>query len=188
LLELWEACQKNIPVIVLQVEGKGYNASEARELINALETRLPPGALDEVQEHLNCGVVSLETGIRRLASFKSAIVELVDNNGPPLVYNPLGTDNQILAHTTDLLERMADVTGRQLSWTDPLMRKPPALERSMSMWQRYAIWRQASQDPAQQPKLLILADLSSAASEARLLQASALGARLNMECVLASPE
>ena len=55
LLELWEASQKNIPVIVMPVAGRGYDKEDSRLLIRNLETELEmrnPGALDDIEDHI----------------------------------------------------------------------------------------------------------------------------------------
>jgi len=65
-----------------------------------------------------------------------------------LHFNPFGTDNQVLADTTDIISRMAQLTGRSLRWHKP-RRSKKSLEiskrasRRVSMFSRKGSARQS---------------------------------------------
>ena len=182
LLELWHAHRKRVPVIIMRVEGKGFEMDKARELIDDLETRLPASDRDFIMSHLT------DTGpADGFATFKQTLrdaLRLEEQHGMAprmdLVWKPSATDNQIVALAVDLLDHMASVVGCTLEWNDaPARLEDPQLEeRRCNMWGclRQPMARVVSllglhiDAPQILPKVLVIADIDTAV-EARLLQA-----------------
>ena len=52
LLEIHEALEKGIPVVVVVVAGRGFDWARARDHLARLEETLPASALDEIREHV----------------------------------------------------------------------------------------------------------------------------------------
>ena len=52
LLELWEAHRLGVPVIVMPIQGRGFDNEDAREQIVNLENRLPESAQELISHHL----------------------------------------------------------------------------------------------------------------------------------------
>ena len=112
ILELWEAVKKQIPVVIMEVRGRGWDVADACHLLDNLDTELPlrnPGALEEVQRHIDKPLAEVAAAMR-------AAIEEADQHA--VSWTPHGTDNQVLAAALDLSDAMAAVTGRDLAWKD----------------------------------------------------------------------
>ena len=114
ILELWEAVKKQIPVVIMEVRGRGWDVADACHLLENLDTELPlrnPGALEEVQKY-----VGSDKPLAEVTAAMRAAIEEADQHA--VSWTPHGTDNQVLAAALDLSDAMAAVTGRDLAWKD----------------------------------------------------------------------
>jgi hypothetical protein len=115
LLEVWAAHKANIPVLMLRIEGRGFDAESALFFLRDLPDSLAeanPHALRQVQEFISAEGVSME-------DFKTGLVEcLSDTLGfdTGLTFTGAGTDQLILAEAVFLVEEMASHTGRKITW------------------------------------------------------------------------
>ena len=127
ILELWEAVSNDIPVVVA-VRGRGWNVADACHLLDNLDTELPlrnPGALEEVQRHIDKPLAEVAAALR-------AAIEEATAEHHAVSWTPHGTDNQVLASALDLSDAMAAVAGRDLVWPPRRRAAPPLRLGSMS--------------------------------------------------------
>ena len=113
ILELWEAVKKQIPVVIMEVRGRGWDVADACHLLENLDTELPlrnPGALEEVQKY-----VGSDKPLAEVTAAMRAAIEEADQHA--VSWTPHGTDNQVLASALDLADAMAACKGRDLTWT-----------------------------------------------------------------------
>jgi hypothetical protein len=122
--------------------------------------------------------------------------------GASLGWQPWADDSHVLANVQHLLNCCAAATGRTLEWHDPLATPAATAEVAGSGQFRQRVIVKAMyvvkkaienklaslMDTDKEPKVVIVADLDEAASEARLLQAAARRARLGSEFVLANED
>ena len=118
--------------------------------------------------------------------------------GASLSWQPWADDSHVVANVQDLLNCCAAATGRTLEWHDPLATPAATAEAAGSgrFRQRLQQMKEAFvkrllaslMHTDKEPKVVIVADLDEAASEARLLQAAARRARLGSEFVLANED
>ena len=123
--------------------------------------------------------------------------------GASLGWQPWADDSHVVANAQDLLNCCAAATGRTLEWHDPLATPAATAEAAAGSGRfrqrvivkamdvvKKAMDKLASlmDTDSKEPKVVIVADLDEAASEARLLQAAARRARLGSEFVLANED
>ena len=121
--------------------------------------------------------------------------------GASLGWQPWADDSHVVANVQDLLNCCAAATGRTLEWHDPLATpaataeaagsgrfRQRAIMKAMDAVKRATDKLASLMDTDKEPKVVIVADLDEAVSEARLLQAAARRARLGSEFVLANED
>jgi len=113
LLELLETTREGIPVVIVQISNGGWRYDEARRHMANFEsemTKLNPSGLQLLYERLGPD----------LGELKEAVVDALDANektGKPLIFNAHAGDNALVAMMKDLIERLAEATGRSISWS-----------------------------------------------------------------------
>jgi len=116
LLEIREAMEKHKPIVLLQLTGPGQHFSfdDAWALIDDLEGEMParnPYCLDELRLHL--GGMSL-TDFQQILRAALEQGRAASTRIPHLNIN--GTSNQLEAELVDLVECLAEATGRKCEW------------------------------------------------------------------------
>ena len=125
MMELWEAHRRKVPLVIFSISGKGWSPDEARTMIETLDDpqgqlqQINPWCMDEVRKHLK------SQGVHDIEVLKDALLDYLDLRGegvvPSMEFEPWGTDNKIVSTMVDLINEMANVTGRPpLDWHDPL--------------------------------------------------------------------
>uniref|UniRef100_A0A7S4N346 TIR domain-containing protein n=1 Tax=Prymnesium polylepis TaxID=72548 RepID=A0A7S4N346_9EUKA len=116
LLEIWHAHRCRRPVLLIPVESSGFSRKTAAHLVRNLETELDrcnPGALGMVREQIAHKGASL-------SNFKSTVLAAlqldVDEPPHPLMWAPHASDHQLKAMVFDLMNKLAEVSGRKIRW------------------------------------------------------------------------
>lgn len=115
MLEILEARRRDVPIVLLVIQTKGFDAVQMREYIDHLEARLVvsnPSALQLLHKQVGDDLSELR------AAMRSVLQE--QEEGERLVWNPHAGDNEIIANLKDLVQSMAAATGRQgrLDWKE----------------------------------------------------------------------
>jgi len=115
LLEVFEAISRGLPIVLVEINDGGFSFDEVKAYIADLPARMGmenPTGLDVILEELG------STPIRRL---QAAVLGLLDEHhkscAPTLVWNPSAGDHMMLAAVKDIVERMGEVAGRELTWS-----------------------------------------------------------------------
>ena len=113
LIELHEAARKNIPLVIVQLATRGFTFDSARSFTQKLESsleKLNPGALEQLRRH-HARVGS------NLDELKQVLFDALDEyEKHPLIFDFQAGDRNIQAAMKDVVERMAEVTGRTITW------------------------------------------------------------------------
>ena len=122
LLEIREAAKIGKPIVLLELQDKGFSFDDALYMLDDLERELPlrnPDALDELRAHLGRdeSLLDLQQTVKR--ALEGAMAE---HSGRVPRLNIQGTAHQLEAQLMDLVEGLAAVTGRNLQWTHSLSR------------------------------------------------------------------
>jgi len=164
LLEILEAARKQVPVLLLQMRGSGFEIDQARAFVQDLETELPSlnsNAMLTIQEYL---------GSDDLTELKAALLAMLDK-APTVEWNASARDEQILAHAQELCEVMATLSGKTLKWegrTDGPPRK---------------LLRRRSKDLSHGHGAVLICNREEATAHARVLQ-SQLSVVMNQKVLL----
>jgi len=186
LLEIMHATRKQTPIVLMNIQGRGFSIDEMRSFANDFENEI---------ERLNPQAVPLlfkELGTTDLSEIKQALLKMLDgfaNAKKTLVWNPNAGDEELIASLKDLIESMADETGRKVSWSDRDWGRGGSISRTMNAFisktarhsARHSAGSQADQsrkrhkrkDPAKlgaTPIAFIAAHHSTTLGEARVLQ------------------
>jgi len=101
LLELYEAARQRIPILMLYVEGKGYDYTAARQFLDELPSTLEranPGATAELRRHLQSRGLTFGGLHRTLASLVPSIISIQ--------FRPDGTDSHVQAVLQDIVDKL----------------------------------------------------------------------------------
>ena len=114
LLELFEAKTREIPIVLLNVEGGNFDLTKMEAFITDLQ--------DEMGQSNPAGLELLEQELHPtpLSTLKSTVLEVLQNefaaNNTVLTWNSSAGDRAMLAAFKDLIERMGEVTKRKIVW------------------------------------------------------------------------
>jgi len=108
LIELLEAWRKRLPIIVVEIAGRGFNREEARDFMTTLETEMAAPALD-----LLFSIIGPD-----LTELKDACLQILNVDEEFLVLNPHAGDSELVAMMKDVVEKLAQRTKRQIKWVE----------------------------------------------------------------------
>ena len=120
LIEIFEAVMHKKPVLYMAIAGKGFTLQKARTLLSKLEDELAdhsPSTAAELLEYFasaSCVERTGEVSIGMLAN--TVLSSLPATEHAMFTLNLHLTDNRIAADVIDLIETMAERTGRKLLW------------------------------------------------------------------------
>mmetsp|Transcript_24660 Transcript_24660/g.53839 ORF Transcript_24660/g.53839 Transcript_24660/m.53839 type:complete len:1090 (+) Transcript_24660:80-3349(+) len=120
LLELYMATHLSLPILMLNIEGKGYDYEKARRFLNNLQQSLEetnPGAYEELCEQLHTRKLSFTHMQQTLVALVPSIISIT--------YNPCGSDNHVRAVMQDIVDKTARMRvnlNRSNHSTEPLGR------------------------------------------------------------------
>ena len=120
LIEIFEAVMHKKPVLYMAIAGKGFTLQKARTLLSKLEDELAdhsPSTAAELLEYFasaSCVERNGEVSIGMLAN--TVLSSLPATEHAMFTLNLHLTDNRIAADVIDLIETMAERTGRKLLW------------------------------------------------------------------------
>ena len=120
LIEIFEAVRQGKPVIFMSVEGKGFELQPARVALGSLEETLAdvnPATLDDLAEYFASEQSVERNGPVSLGMLANTVLSVLPSGDSQMQrLNLHHTDNRIAAEVTDLVEAMAEQTGRTLQW------------------------------------------------------------------------
>jgi len=111
LLELLETKRMSIPVIIVVIHNSGFSLADAQSFIDHFEDQMAeanPEGLSFLRNRLGDNFDEL----------REAVTFALDANwqAEPLVFDPHAGDGKMVATMKDVVERMADATGRTVKW------------------------------------------------------------------------
>jgi hypothetical protein len=112
LIELFEATQKQIPIVIVQMANSGFSFEQARSFVTNFEEEMAdfnPSGLELLREQLGDDLTELK---------EACMGALNDNEQSAPVYNSHAGDTQTVAVLKDVIERMAGATRRSIVWVD----------------------------------------------------------------------
>ncbi len=142
LLELWEATQRDIPVLLVRIPLPGqsnFDVNKATTFVQTLDTSLElatPGALETVKQHLEqqgatindlqCALLAILASTNRRTTYRSSDRntelgsgrELNSNGARILNWDPCSSDRLMVAATQELSERLGRLCGQSLVWKE----------------------------------------------------------------------
>mmetsp|Transcript_27319 Transcript_27319/g.55000 ORF Transcript_27319/g.55000 Transcript_27319/m.55000 type:complete len:485 (-) Transcript_27319:453-1907(-) len=112
LLEMFEAVQKGIPVVLVLMKGNPLDIDEAFKFIDTLETSLDkvnPGAYQQLVTYV---------GSKRMRLLKATLRSMLEgcNEAGVKWWHPHASDASIVADAMDICEAMAEATEQKLVW------------------------------------------------------------------------
>ena len=121
LLELWVASQKNIPIVVFEIGERGFTWAEARSILTDLPAAMEESNVSYLMEQV--GLVMAEqaadgtsSASLQMPSIAQVGVQIFDalnvRERRGAVFHPWGTDNELLADMSDLIDLMHQAVGR----------------------------------------------------------------------------
>jgi len=119
LLEVYEAKTRAIPIVLLDIQGGRFEMSNAKAYISHLETRMSqenPAGLDLIKQELDD--IPLSQLQQRVMDVLNEFTPAQQGGGgsPVLRWNSSAGDQTILASFKDLVERMGELTSREVKW------------------------------------------------------------------------
>jgi hypothetical protein len=106
LIELLEATRKKIPIMVVEIAGRGFDRQEARAFVTKLEVEMAGPGLDLLHTLIGPD----------LAELQEACLQMLDVEEDFLVLNPHAGDGELVAMMKDTVERLGQRTGREIKW------------------------------------------------------------------------
>jgi len=110
LIEVLEATRQGIPIVIVTMANGGFTFEKARHFVNQLEedmATLNPSGFELLRQLVGIDLTELKEACRRA---------LDANEHAPLVFSAHAGDNAMIAVMKDVVERMAEVTGRSVTW------------------------------------------------------------------------
>ena len=111
LIEVLEATRKGIPIVIVTMANGGFTFEKARRFVNQLEegmATLNPSGFELLRQLVGVDLTELKEACLRA---------LEANEHAQLVFSAHAGDNAMIAVMKDVVERMAEVTGRSVAWT-----------------------------------------------------------------------
>ena len=112
------------PVIFMCISGKGFTLSGARHLLAHLETELSaqsPSTIFELEAYFRSPASVARNGEVSMGMLANTVASTLPSADHQMMRLNLHlTDNRITADITDLIEAMAERTGRRLHWKNRL--------------------------------------------------------------------
>ena len=120
LIELLEATRKKLPILVVEIAGRGFDRTEAQNFVTELEAEMAEPSLNLLRKHIGPD----------LAELKGACLEMLDSQEELLVLDPHAGDSQLVAMMKDVVEMLAQRTGRTIKWERGLGQRSKGPQRS----------------------------------------------------------
>eukprot|EP00966_Prymnesium_polylepis_P322371 7378638-Prymnesium_polylepis.1 len=109
LVELLEASRKKIPIVVVNIAGRGFDRDEARAFVTRLEAEMAKPGLDLLHKIIGPDLTEL----------RDVCLDILNTDEEFLVLDPRAGDSELVAMMKDVVERLAAKTGRQIKWAQP---------------------------------------------------------------------
>jgi hypothetical protein len=106
LIELLEATRKKIPIVVVEIAGRGFDRTEARAFVTELEAEMAAPGLNLLHTQIGPD----------LAELKDACLQILDVYENFLVLDPHAGDSELVAMMKDMVEKLAQQTRREIKW------------------------------------------------------------------------
>jgi len=120
LIEIFEAVMQKKPVLYMAIAGKGFTLQKARTLLSKLEDELAdhsPSTAAELLEYFASASSVERNGKVSIGMLANTVLSsLPTSEHAMFTLNLHLTDNRIAADVIDLIEAMAERTGRKLLW------------------------------------------------------------------------
>ena len=147
--EIQEAARVGTPIVLVRIDGAAptpFSFDSARALLADLENELrhvDADALDELHHHLG-------TDPGALIELQDACLRALDDGEAHLLIIDMhGSANQLKAQVVDLVERVGDVTGQSVVWSDGVgawnITSPPTPARPAEDTSAKRSWSQVRQ-------------------------------------------
>jgi hypothetical protein len=106
LIELLEATRKKIPIVVVEIAGRGFDRTEARAFVTELEAEMTAPSLNLLHTQIGPDLAELE----------DACLQILDVDEKFLVLDPHAGDSELVAMMKDVVEKLAQRTQRDIKW------------------------------------------------------------------------
>jgi hypothetical protein len=120
LIEIFEAVMQKKPVLYMAIAGKGFTLQKARTLLSKFEDELAdhsPSTAAELLEYFASASSVERNGKVSIGMLANTVLSsLPTSEHAMFTLNLHLTDNRIAADVIDLIEAMAERTGRKLLW------------------------------------------------------------------------
>jgi len=116
--------------VIVQIARGGFVFDEARSFLANLEeemNQLNPGGVETLRSHVGDDLSELKMACRRALDANDE-----NNHLSALVFDPQASDNATIGEMKDVVERMAEVTGRKVHWE--IKNKKKALTARVRLW------------------------------------------------------
>ena len=125
LLEIHEALEKGIPVVVVVVAGRGFDWARARDHLARLEETLPASALDEIREHVGDDIEPFKRKLMAAVAYEEQTVVVAPRLSWHTLPMPAAGSRRRLSCTST--RRSAETAARARSSPSSCARAPSSV-------------------------------------------------------------